>query len=524
MPSKNKEIATFLSETIRSGVTNQAVTNNDVPVGIDVFSTLDSVPLSGLIKGQEAFVEETSRIYVSNGSGWYNAGTNIQISPTWITEPDAAYTIADSATPLIITAKAQDSDTPNVVNQSFVTDSAQYMVTISNDSSVWTFTPKSTTQIAASVDAGELTDSNGDFIYTFKWSDGINFLQKAVTITYNSNPAIFTWGGDRGVFFGASRAQASLWNNYSLPPGIGYRGFWSREPITEVFSIPNGSMASQGSIQYGYGGIPACSNGSAILHGGGSAAGNGQNPDGNFAYVHKYNPVSNSSAGSFAAFRVFTSNYTSSVPASTVAGASGMDSSAASDGTRAFFAGGSRAYGGVNHTGIEMFVFDTAATSVSWGQLTGGKTRNTGYNNHVYAWMQGDRYNMQSQGNAVSVTNIAGGGQYQNTASGLNKAMYVQQSGYQSSYGASHRRVVAINMDTNTSAGTVGDLTYCGRSGGATNATDNNRVVFGGGRTSGWTVASQLEYFVFDTFGNATYMTDMGEDRYNMGGSSGNSA
>ena len=183
--SKNKDISKFLSASIRSGILDSAITNNDVPSGIDVFDTLDSLPLSGLVKGQEAFVEENSRIYVSNGSGWYNVGTNIQISPTWLIEPDATYTVADSATPLIITAKAQDSDTPNVVNQSFVSDSAQYMVTISNDSSVWTFTPKSTTQIATSVDAGELTDSNGDFIYTFKWSDGINVLSKAVTIAYN---------------------------------------------------------------------------------------------------------------------------------------------------------------------------------------------------------------------------------------------------------------------------------------------------------------------------------------------------
>ena len=107
MSSKNKDISKFLSETVRSGVTNQAVTNNDVPVGIDIFTTLDSLPISGLVVGQEAYVEENSRIYVSNGSGWYNTGTNVPISPTWSTEPDATYTIQDSATPLIITAKAQ---------------------------------------------------------------------------------------------------------------------------------------------------------------------------------------------------------------------------------------------------------------------------------------------------------------------------------------------------------------------------------------------------------------------------------
>ena len=130
MSSKNKDISKFLSETIRSGVTNQAVTNNDVPSGIDIFTTLDSLPISGLTVGQEAFVEENSRLYVSNGSGWYNTGSNVQFSPTWFTEPDASYSITDSATPLIITAKAQDSDNPNLANLSFGTDSAQYMLSL----------------------------------------------------------------------------------------------------------------------------------------------------------------------------------------------------------------------------------------------------------------------------------------------------------------------------------------------------------------------------------------------------------
>ena len=71
------------------------------------------------------------------------------------------------------------------------------METISNDSSVWTFTPKTKLQIGASVAAGDLSDSNGDFIYTFKWSDGISFVTKAVTIGYN--PA----GGSAVLFYGS---------------------------------------------------------------------------------------------------------------------------------------------------------------------------------------------------------------------------------------------------------------------------------------------------------------------------------
>tara|TARA_B100001094_G_scaffold332670_1_gene405762 strand:- start:125 stop:2152 length:2028 start_codon:yes stop_codon:yes gene_type:complete len=153
---------------------------------LQVFDALDSLPMTGLSEGDEAFIKNTNRLYISDGSGWYNT-TLVNRTPTWSTEPDATYDIADSATPLVITALATDSDNPDtsLLNQSVATDSAQYMVDVSNDSSVWTFTPKTASQIGAAVAAGNLTDSNGDFVYTFKWSDGISFVSKSVTIAYN---------------------------------------------------------------------------------------------------------------------------------------------------------------------------------------------------------------------------------------------------------------------------------------------------------------------------------------------------
>tara|TARA_B100001057_G_scaffold367533_1_gene370885 strand:- start:1912 stop:3546 length:1635 start_codon:yes stop_codon:yes gene_type:complete len=154
--------------------------------GVSVYETLDSLPTTGLTAGDEAFVKSSYRLYVSNGLGWYNT-TLVNRNPRWDSggEPDASYSIVDSATPLIITARAIDSDNGSLINQSIVSDSAQYMATISNDSSVWTFTPKTASQIGASVAAGDLSDSNGDFIYTFKWSDGISVISKPVTIAYS---------------------------------------------------------------------------------------------------------------------------------------------------------------------------------------------------------------------------------------------------------------------------------------------------------------------------------------------------
>ena len=181
--------------------------------GTSVFDTLDSLP-SSPTSGSKALVNDVNRLYISDGSGWYNIDLSTGFTPYWLTEPDASYDIEDSVTPLSITAKALDSDSGNLINQSVVSDSAQYMVSITNDSSVWTFTPKSADSIGIEVAAGNLTDSNGDFIYTFKWSDGVNVLSKAVTIGYSPSGGGSNWFGDRAFKVGN--------NNYSKQTQIDY--------------------------------------------------------------------------------------------------------------------------------------------------------------------------------------------------------------------------------------------------------------------------------------------------------------
>ena len=202
--SKNRDIATFLSSTARNNnIDSAGITGIGSGSGVlSVYDTLDSLPMTGLKEGDEALVNSVSRLYVSNGTGWYNTVV-ANLAPYWDTEPDATYEIADSATPLVVIAKAGDSDNATLINQSVVSDSAQYMVSISNDSSVWTFTPKSKDSIGIEVAAGNLPDSNGDFIYTFKWSDGLNFISKAVTIEY----APAGGGFDRALFSGGTQSS-----------------------------------------------------------------------------------------------------------------------------------------------------------------------------------------------------------------------------------------------------------------------------------------------------------------------------
>ena len=266
--------------------------------GTSVFDALDSLPTTGLTAGSKALVNDVNRLYISDGSGWYNIDLNTGFTPYWLTEPDTTYTIADSQTPLIVTAKALDSDSGNLINQSFVSDSAQYMVDITNDSSVWTFTPKSPDSIGIEVGAGNLTDSNGDFIYTFKWSDGINVLSKAVTIAYNPSGGATFWGGDRGLFGGSggrreyiSYVDITTTNNtsdfgdltkgrgYTSAAGNGTRAFWfggqtgtlvaDDNTIDYVTVATTGNATDAGELDYyTYGASATCNLDRAVLWGG----------------------------------------------------------------------------------------------------------------------------------------------------------------------------------------------------------------------------------------------------------------
>jgi len=210
MASINRDIATMLGRTEAANPSNAALGTGGGGT-VSAYILLDSLPVSDLSAGNQAFVSENNRLYVSNGSGWYNVSL-INAAPYWDSAPLDQYTIVDSATPLIITAKALDSDNPDTIlsNLSFAADSAQYLVDISVDSSVFTFTPKSQDSVGASVTAGDLTDSSSnDFIYTFKWSDGINFVSKAVTINYNFG----------GGIVDISPAEISALSGWSTPTG-----------------------------------------------------------------------------------------------------------------------------------------------------------------------------------------------------------------------------------------------------------------------------------------------------------------
>jgi len=174
---RSRDIADMLGKTELANTNNEALittfdavdsayVSSNVTPALVFYSTLDSLPVSGLSVGQQAYVSANSRLYISDGSGWYNKAL-ITLSPTMTLSPSGTITLAnDGVTTSTVTIVAVDSDTPGSgLTYSVESDGngiGKYA--ISQDSSVFTIRP-------LSEDSGA---TSGTFTLTFKTSDGVN--------------------------------------------------------------------------------------------------------------------------------------------------------------------------------------------------------------------------------------------------------------------------------------------------------------------------------------------------------------
>ena len=181
---------------------------DNVSAGLTVYATLDDLPTSGLTSGDQAFITATSRIYVSNGSGWYNVAL-INATPRLTVSPSGTVALAiDGSTPTVITLTATDSDNADASLTYSVDSDGNFggLGTISQDSSVFTITPLS---------EGSATTSSSTL--TFKASDGISFGSGTTTFsltfgaTYSNllNSTDYALGTTGGTFNASVKKQGT---------------------------------------------------------------------------------------------------------------------------------------------------------------------------------------------------------------------------------------------------------------------------------------------------------------------------
>jgi hypothetical protein len=161
--TRNRDIANILGKTEASNTTNVALGTGSG--NLEVYQTLDNLPSTSLTSGDQAFIESSGRLYISNGSGWYNVAL-INASPSLTLDQSGTILLNADTLTVTVTASATDSDD----NQDMITFSVESDgnmlatgVTVSQDSSVFTIT-------SLTEDSGGVA---GDFTLTFKATDGI---------------------------------------------------------------------------------------------------------------------------------------------------------------------------------------------------------------------------------------------------------------------------------------------------------------------------------------------------------------
>mgnify|MGYP001292512666 CR=1 FL=1 len=155
-------------------------------VAADQVSTTNDLPTSGNTAGEQRFVTGNNRLYMWNGSGWYNIAL-VNTSPTWDVggQPASSYNLDADSPQSSTTITLAASDPEGIpINYTYVTGgSMDSMSTITQDSSVFTIQPKTLAQMGDA--AGPHTGT-----ITFRASDGVNILPQVSTFTLTFITAI----------------------------------------------------------------------------------------------------------------------------------------------------------------------------------------------------------------------------------------------------------------------------------------------------------------------------------------------
>ena len=173
MPSNARNLANLLGAG--EATISAEKLGNDVPPGTEDYSSIDSLGV-GTTVGETAFVEGSNRLYIWNGSGWYNIAL-INTTPTWDSggQPEGSY-VLDADSPqdaTVITLAASDPEGIPISYNYITSGSMDSIATISQDSSVFTITPKTSVQ----------APDGGTGSITFRATDGINILPQVSNFT-----------------------------------------------------------------------------------------------------------------------------------------------------------------------------------------------------------------------------------------------------------------------------------------------------------------------------------------------------
>jgi len=174
MATRSFQLAKILGADgdIKAGALDSAA----VSTGVTEYATAAVLPSTGNSFGDQALVASNNRLYIWNGSGWYNIAL-INQNPSFTASPAANYAFDGDSPRSNITINVAASDPESLgVSFSFETSGQlDSMASVTQDSSVFTLVPKGNDSIT---EGATLTGS-----LTIKASDGVNVVPAVSSFT-----------------------------------------------------------------------------------------------------------------------------------------------------------------------------------------------------------------------------------------------------------------------------------------------------------------------------------------------------
>ena len=138
---------------------------------VSVYGNISGLPLSNVSTGSMAFVSSNNRLYLWNGTGWFNIAL-INTNPTITSGANPTYVFATDGTPIVLTLVASDPEgIPLTWSYEVTSGVLGNTATVVNVDNVFTITPST-------------NDADGGvFQLTFSASDGINIATAASSFT-----------------------------------------------------------------------------------------------------------------------------------------------------------------------------------------------------------------------------------------------------------------------------------------------------------------------------------------------------
>ena len=157
--------------------TDGNITSDGLAAGVGgavtIFSARADLPTSGNTAGDQAYVTANNRLYIWNGSGWYNIAL-LNVAPSISSVADSAgnttpFALSDAGTTTKITITATDSDGDPLTFNASADSAFNGLGTLSQSDNLFTITPKS--QDSATTSSGTIT---------FTATDGVNTASSGV--------------------------------------------------------------------------------------------------------------------------------------------------------------------------------------------------------------------------------------------------------------------------------------------------------------------------------------------------------